>query len=323
MYLRSLACACVLVLHGFVPCLAQQPGQMPARTAEADAGPKRPAGTVTRPKDGVQHPDLDKAWADYDAAVAKAAEEIRAAIAKQFDAATAKGDLNAAEKWQVISEKFQTSGELPSESEKKTVVSVTVATCKKAKDELGKAYDAVVKTLTRDKKIVEAKAVRSEWSAVGPQQAKLEPRVDKKVWLSDLQERNTFVGYGTLGKNGELGYEGLTIVVGGRPSQKGISMHPPSNGISKVTYDVPVGCTHFEGEAAIADGRLPQATPVVFRVINEKDRLLWQSKPIHGAGKSEKCRIALTGAKSLTLTVECPGSHNYAYAVWINPVFCQ
>ena len=175
----------------------------------------------------------------------------------------------------------------------------------------------------------QARAVRSEWSAVCPQdkqapkQVEAKPRVDKKVWLSDLQERNAFVGYGTFGKNGELGYEGLTIVVGGRPSQEGISMHPPANGISKVTYDVPVGCTHFEGEAAIADGRLPQATPVVFRVINEKDRLLWQSKPIHGAGKSEKCRIALTGAKSLTLTVECLGSHNYAYAVWINPVFCQ
>lgn len=126
------------------------------------ASPKRPAGTVSRPEDGVKHPDLDKAWAEYDAVVAEAAESIKAAISKQFDAATAKGDLDNAEKWQTALEKFESTGEVPSESEMKAAVSAAVVDYKKAKNELSKAYEAVVKALTMNKKISDAKAVRDE-----------------------------------------------------------------------------------------------------------------------------------------------------------------
>ena len=128
----------------------------------ADSGPKRPAGTVARPKDGVQHADLDKAWAEYDATVAKAAESIKAAITKQFDAAAAKGDLDAAEKWQAALEKFEKAGEVPAQSEAKAAVSAAVGDYKKAKEELAEAYEAVVKALTREKKLPEARIVREE-----------------------------------------------------------------------------------------------------------------------------------------------------------------
>lgn len=180
--MRPLVClhaALLLIVGGSASCFAQQPGpatlegllnfdeaQKPTAAAEADAGPKRPAGTATRPKDGVQHPDLDKAWADYDVAVAKAAEGVRAAINKQFDAATAKGDLDAAEKWQVIGEKFKNAGELPAENETKAAVNSAVVEYKKAGDELSKAYEAVVKNLTMEKKIAEAKAIRGEASVI-------------------------------------------------------------------------------------------------------------------------------------------------------------
>jgi len=156
-------------------CFAQQPtgpatlegllnaGEGRKPTAEADADPKRPAGTVARPKDGVQHPDLDKAWAEYDAVVAKAAEGIKAAISKQFDAATAKGDLDAAEKWQVAMEKFEEAGEVPSGGEAKAAVSAAVAHYKMAKDKLSKAYESVVKALTMEKKVADARLVGNEW----------------------------------------------------------------------------------------------------------------------------------------------------------------
>ena len=132
------------------------------KTAEVDASPKQPAGTVARPEDGVQHPDLDKAWADYDAVVSKVTESVKAAIANQFDAATAKGDLDAAEKWQKAQEKFEKAGEVPAETEAKAAVNAAVADYKKAKDDLAKAYESVVKSLTMEKKITEAKAVREE-----------------------------------------------------------------------------------------------------------------------------------------------------------------
>lgn len=179
--MRSLACLlAVSSLMGgdSMSCLAQQPGpatlegllnsdeaQKPAATAEAgstDAAPKRPAGTVSRPKDGVQHPDLDKAWADYDAAVAKVTESIKAAIVRQFDAAASKGDLDAAEKWQKAQETFEKTGEVPTATDTKSAVSSAVAEYKRAKDELTKSYDGLVKALTMDKNIVQAKVVREE-----------------------------------------------------------------------------------------------------------------------------------------------------------------
>jgi hypothetical protein len=192
----SLGFAVALVVAGSVPCVAQQPSgpstlealladetRQTATATEADANagvPSRPAGTVSRPKDGVQHPDLDKAWADYEAAVAKATEAIRAAISKQFDAATAKGDLDAAEKWQMIGEKFEKAGELPPGSEMRAAVTAAATDYKKAREEIAKAYDSVVKTMTMEKKIAEAKALRDEredsvMRALGKDKGKKDP----------------------------------------------------------------------------------------------------------------------------------------------------
>jgi hypothetical protein len=138
----------------------------PVVPAAAESGGKRPAGIAARPKDGVSHPDLDTAWAEYDQTVAKVAESIKAAILKQFNAAAEKGDLDTAERWQTALENFAKAGDVPSELETKGAVSAAVADYKKAKDELGKAYETVVKTLTMEKKIAEAKAIRAELRAL-------------------------------------------------------------------------------------------------------------------------------------------------------------
>jgi len=144
-----------------------------------------------------------------------------------------------------------------------------------------------------------------------------------RIFLSDLQERNAVVGHGAFGKNGERGYDNLKIIVGGKKSAKGISIHPPSYGTSKVTYDIPDGYTHFEGYAAIADYRDPQKTPVIFRVLNERGVVLWKTSGIVRGAPPEKCSIALNAAKALTLAVECPGDFTCAHAVWIDPQFVK
>jgi hypothetical protein len=89
-------------------------------------------------------------------------EVIKAAITKQFHLATAKGDLDATEKSQAALENFERAGELPSGSEMKTAVNAAVADYKRAKEQLSKAYEAVVKALTIEKKIAEAKLARQE-----------------------------------------------------------------------------------------------------------------------------------------------------------------
>lgn len=287
-------------------------------------------------KDGVKHPDLDKAWTDYDAAVAKVTESIKAAIAKQFDAATAKGDLDAAEKWQVIGEKFEKAGELPTDKEAKTAVSAAVADYKKAREELTKVYEAVVKNLTMEKKIAEAKAVRNEMLVVSTAKkdeaappaapeggGKIHRGFKEALFLSDLEEQNPVVGWGAFGKNGDLGYGGLRIMVGGVASPKGLSMHAKSNSVVGVHYAVPRGFTHFEAVAAINDAEQGhQATAVVFRVMSG-NTVLWESKPLRGGGSTDKCSIGLKGAQKITLLVECPGDFSHAQSVWCDPKFLR
>jgi hypothetical protein len=133
-----------------------------SNSTEADAQPDRPQGTLNRPKNSIRYPALDKAWAAYDTAVGKVAETIRVTITMQFDSAIARGDLNAAEKWQKAIEQFEKAGELPTETEIKSAVSSIVADYKRAKDELTMAYEDLVKILTMDKNIVLAKFVRDE-----------------------------------------------------------------------------------------------------------------------------------------------------------------
>jgi hypothetical protein len=137
-------------------------GSEPAKVS----GLARPSGTLSRPQGGVKHPDLDKSWAKYDAALVKAAEGIKAAMMSQFDAATARGDLGAAEKWQAALEKFEKAGRLPAEAETKAAVSAAVSELKKARGELAKAYEATVTALTMEKKIAQAKTVRAESVAI-------------------------------------------------------------------------------------------------------------------------------------------------------------
>ena len=134
-----------------------------SKTDTPNGSPTRLSGSVVRPKDGVKHPTLEKAWSLYETEVGRAAQSIRHAISKQFGAATAKGDLDAAERWQAALEMFEKKGEVSSLAELKSAVGEANADCKRAAARLADAYAELVKTLTMEKKIAEAKTVRDEW----------------------------------------------------------------------------------------------------------------------------------------------------------------
>lgn len=183
--LRPFGVVMALVLGWVVSCLGQQPsgpatlesllgddvpgqrGRLPDAVADKPVGQSQsPQGALVRPKAGVQHPELDKAWGEYDAAVAKANAPLKAAIAKQFENATAKGDLDAAVKWQAALDKFEQAGEAPAQKETKSAVAAAVGEYRQAEDKLGNAYEVVVKALTMEKKIREARAARNEFQSL-------------------------------------------------------------------------------------------------------------------------------------------------------------
>jgi hypothetical protein len=152
--------------------------------------------------------------------------------------------------------------------------------------------------------------------------ASVQKQPEKALFLADLPEFNASVGYGKFGKNGDLGYENLQIVVAGQRSLKGISMAPPHNGSAFVTYRVPKGSGRFVAIAALNDSSQVKGDPVTFRVLSERGKVLWSTKkPLLGPGESEDVDIPLTGVSEITLVVQCSGNANFRHAVWVDPRF--
>jgi len=140
-------------------------------------------------------------------------------------------------------------------------------------------------------------------------------------YLSDLPEQEVRVGYGRFGKNGDLGYADGTgrIVVGGKPSPKGLSMHPDANSESHVEYALDGACETFEADAAINDtAAAGPASPLVFRVLGD-GRTLWASHPTKESGQAQNCRVDVSGVRKLELVVQNLGTLPCAHAVWLEP----
>ena len=143
-----------------------------------------------------------------------------------------------------------------------------------------------------------------------------------EVFLSDLPEQDVSVGWGTFGKNGSMGYQGLEIMVDGKRYSKGISMHPPPRGSATVEYDVPRNAERFMGKVSLNHSAVGFAGVVHFRVLDEKGRLLWRSKTsIKHPGDMEDVDISVLGVRRVTLAVDCLGESWSRHAIWLDPRF--
>lgn len=135
----------------------------------ADSHPARPGGTLVRPEEGVKHPDLDKAWADYDFKVNEAAVNLREAIATQRRLAREAGDATTAKRYRKILEAFDAGGDLPLDDK---LIDKPVRAARDifrtAVEGLQRAYTkveiAIAKDLTRPEE--DAEAVRAEMDAL-------------------------------------------------------------------------------------------------------------------------------------------------------------
>lgn len=145
----------------------------------------------------------------------------------------------------------------------------------------------------------------------------------ESVWLSDMQEFNTRVGWGIFGKKGKLGYHvggSDNIRVDNKFYPNSISMHPPRNGHSTVSYQIDRNMKLFKSWAAYSDrehgGWNPQ-TPATFVILGD-GVCLWASNPVP-PGAMEACRISVEGVDVMELQVHCPGGNSHVRAVWLEP----
>ena len=145
------------------------------------------------------------------------------------------------------------------------------------------------------------------------------PKIDaepQKVYLDDMRELDSAVGWGKLGKHGETSGE-LGIA---KHAHELVAM-PSSNGSWRVSYRIDRRFTAFKALATL------EATPhhpvaLTFKVFGD-NKLLWQSKPLTNGGASEQCNIQFKKVRILELQVECPGSNSNAHTAWVDPCLSE
>ncbi len=142
-------------------------------------------------------------------------------------------------------------------------------------------------------------------------------------FLCDLEELDVVVGVGNFGKRGEVGWRppgaDKHIMVDGLPSQWGLYTHPPKAGAARVKYPLNRMFKRLRTWVALNDTAPLSVSPLAFTVRGDGN-LLWKSRPVQKRGQSQLCSVSVDGVVTLELTVECPGSHTHAHAVWLDPL---
>ena len=143
------------------------------------------------------------------------------------------------------------------------------------------------------------------------------------VFLDDLAEQAVSVGQGTFGKHGDAGYfpPGKVKVRGVQPPHA-VSMHPPTNGSSTVSYNLDGKYRTFTTIAAIMDDAKQMQSKAAFHVWGD-GKPLWTSRPLHGAGEFQECSIRVAGVRTLKLEVICTGPYNGTHSVWVAPMLTK
>jgi serine/threonine protein kinase len=140
----------------------------------------------------------------------------------------------------------------------------------------------------------------------------------RRLYLSDLEETD-WSGHEWFGKNGRNAHD-APIAVNGIKYPKGLWTHPRESGDCSVKYRISgLDAVVFVTKVAINDSARPRRqTPLTFQVLGD-GKVLWTAAPIRGKGQVQECRISVKDVSVLKLRVNCPGSSDFAHAVWLDP----
>lgn len=159
------------------------------------------------------------------------------------------------------------------------------------------------------------------WRIKPEQEVALKPGQSKRTYLSDMQELDARVGYGTFAKKGQLGFEAnkmRDIRVGGVAYANGLSLHPPNNGFSNVRYRLDKTAQTLHAEVAINDSSSGPQSALVFEVVGD-GKSLWRSQPLQVKNKKIECQADVAQVDMLELRITCLGGSAMAHGVWLDP----
>jgi hypothetical protein len=141
-------------------------------------------------------------------------------------------------------------------------------------------------------------------------------------YLADMEEFDVKTNEWGFRKDGTLN-DKTAILVEGKISPKGLSMHPPDNGYSSVKYRLNDEAAVFRGKAAIDDTGAPLFAPGHFEVLGD-GVTLWKSKEFkHEKRPPEECNISVAGVRTLELRYYSPSFKHGQHAVWVEPRVLQ
>lgn len=133
------------------------------------------------------------------------------------------------------------------------------------------------------------------------------------MYLDSLTLVHAQVGYGCLGRDGDLGYEGKRIIVAGTHYSHALSTHPPAS----ITFRIDKAYSSFRCKVALNDDVSRQATHADFSVL--VDNRLVAHAPYVKAGSPPREIVAdISNGEILQLRVET-GSWEFSHAVWLEP----
>jgi len=151
-----------------------------------------------------------------------------------------------------------------------------------------------------------------------PPAGPVEPLVQDKIFLGEMQEYNVQTHSRYKFTKGGLASNGHELLADGRHTPNGIYMVPPSQGQAQAQYLLARQFTTLSAGVALRDGA--SADPgVVFKIVGD-GRLLWKSEPVLKAGRVQECEVPVKGIRQLDLIVECAGDASNAGAVWAEPL---
>ncbi|HVH12269.1 MAG TPA: NPCBM/NEW2 domain-containing protein, partial [Longimicrobium sp.] len=145
--------------------------------------------------------------------------------------------------------------------------------------------------------------------ALPPASAPREP-----MHLDTLAPDACTVGYGTLGANGRLGYEGKMVTVDGRAWPHALSTHPPA----RVRWELDGGWSSFRCLVAL-NGDVPAGrSHADFEVLADGVRVAQAHRVMAGAAP-RPLTADIQGARTLEL-VATTTQWSWSHAVWLDPV---
>jgi dsDNA-binding SOS-regulon protein len=260
---------------------------------------------------------LFQAKKDYGAEVQKFKKAITDLLDKREENARNKGDKKVLDQIKAERDAFEKTGEMP-----QIVPSSIREPLRSARIKLNTAYSLAVKDLVRLKMDDAASATEKE------QQEFLSSALafGKKTFLVTLKHYDVKVLNDWFTNNGATADDHSVMHKwNGQPVPHSIAMVPPDSGTAQVKYPLGGKWSMFSatvGVPRISENSKEPESALTFEILGD-GKSLWKSESVTKMDTFQKYTVLVEKVKVLTLQVHCAGVHNWAHAVWLEPILVE